>query len=68
MTATELTNETICVKKSCLICKYFQFIYGPGMTNDGYYTCGADNPVYGSVRPNTVCKLFEVNPEIIKID
>jgi len=65
MTATEPTNETIHVKKSCLICKYIQFVYGPSMINDGYYTCGADKPVYGSVRPNTVCKLFAVNTDII---
>lgn len=55
-------STLVCIKKCCMICKYLQVneIYSRNLTNKGHYTCGADNPVYGSVKLYSICKLFEV--------
>ena len=57
----------VIITQSCLICKHLQVVemFGRTLDNKGYYTCGAESPVYGNVKLDLDCELFELNPEIM---
>ena len=56
------------IHQSCLICKHLQVVevFGRTLDNKGYYTCGAEKPVYGSVKLNSECNSFELNQDIMR--